>query len=65
MSDLKAVPKERHCLLSCGFVCRAHKLAVPSHEENEKRFHRLFGRAMRAFSQLFSLLAKQTASYEG
>lgn len=26
--DLKAVPYERHCLLSCGFVCRARKLAV-------------------------------------
>ena len=63
--DLKAVPNERHCLLSCGFVCRARKLAVPSHEENEKRFHCKFGRAMSSFSQLFSLLAKQTASYAG
>ena len=58
--DLKAVPNERHCLLNCGFVCRTCKLAVSSHEENEKRFHCKFGRGMGAFSQLFSLLAKQT-----
>ena len=47
VSDLKAVPNERHCLLSCGFVCRVRKLAVPSHEENEKRFR--YARVFTAF----------------
>ena len=63
--DLKAVPYERHCLLSCGFVCRARKLAVASHGENEKRFHCKFGHGMRAFSQLFFSSRQTNASYVG